>query len=105
MFSFVVTNTSLGKPSGGLSANVHTNSPSAPATSPNFFAKGPNVSLSGSTSVSGSAGVSVHGKGKGKSQSRQMKLEFQQKAISTGSACSLCRSKFSLTKRPVCEQQ
>eukprot|EP00026_Physarum_polycephalum_P000044 Phypoly_transcript_00044.p1 GENE.Phypoly_transcript_00044~~Phypoly_transcript_00044.p1 ORF type:complete len:2747 (+),score=514.33 Phypoly_transcript_00044:98-8242(+) len=56
--------------------------------------------ISGSTGVSGTIGKFGGKVKKDKAQSKQLKLEFRQKAIASGNGCTLCQSKFTLTKRP-----
>lgn len=42
-----------------------------------------------------------HAKGKPMEGKRKLKLEWRTKIIQTGGLCSVCKSKFSNTKRPV----
>jgi hypothetical protein len=87
--------------SGAARGTLSVAGPSAGISKPGLSAKG---GISGNAGISGIAGISggVGGKfKKDKGQSKQLKLEFHQKAIAAGSGCSLCQTKFTLTKRPV----
>lgn len=53
--------------------------------------------------ISTGGGFGVGGKvKKNKLQKKQIKADFKQKSIAAGNGCTLCQSKFTLIKRPVC---